>query len=296
MKITVEATVKAPVEQVWRAYSTPADIMRWNAASDDWHTTASTVDLREGGAFSSRMEAKDGSMGFDFAGTYTKIIANKLIEFAFGDRTAKVEFNPGPDGVTVRISFDPEQLHPIEQQRAGWQAILDNFARYVERTSAKVGPQKITACLWFEGNALEAATFYTSVFGGQIEMVHRTQIDTPGAKKGDVLFLEFTISGQRYQALNGGPHDKFNDAISLSVSCEDQAEVDRLWAALTADGGRPVQCGWLKDKYGLSWQIVPKRLMELMVDPDPARSKRAMQAMMQMVKIDIAAIEAAAAG
>lgn len=131
-KITVETTVNAPVAEVWRAYTTPGDIMKWNAASDDWHTTSSTVDLREGGAFSSRMEAKDGSFGFDFAGTYTKIVPQQLIEYAFGDRSATVEFVPGSAGVTVRVSFDPENQFPIEQQRSGWQAILNNFAKHVE--------------------------------------------------------------------------------------------------------------------------------------------------------------------
>jgi uncharacterized protein YndB with AHSA1/START domain len=131
-KITVETNVAAPVETVWRAYTTPEDIKQWNAASDDWHTTAATVDLREGGAFSSRMEAKDGSIGFDFAGTYTKIIERKLIEYAFGDRFAKVDFEPGPKGVLVRVTFDGEQTHSIEQQKFGWQAILNNFARHVE--------------------------------------------------------------------------------------------------------------------------------------------------------------------
>ncbi len=133
MKITVETTIVAPIDDVWRAYTTPDDIKQWNAASGDWHTTAATVDLREGGAFSSRMEAKDGSMGFDFAGTYTKIVAPKLIEYAFGDRTAKVEFAAAPEGVNVRVTFDAETTHPVEQQRGGWQAILNNFARYVER-------------------------------------------------------------------------------------------------------------------------------------------------------------------
>jgi uncharacterized protein YndB with AHSA1/START domain len=132
MKITVETNVAAPVEQVWRAYTTPADIKQWNAASDDWHTTAATVDLRPGGAFSSRMEAKDGSMGFDFAGTYTKITEQELIEYSFGDRTAQVEFAPGPNGVAVRVTFDSEDTHSIEQQRSGWQAILNSFARHVE--------------------------------------------------------------------------------------------------------------------------------------------------------------------
>jgi uncharacterized protein YndB with AHSA1/START domain len=107
--------------------------MKWNAASDDWHTTAATVDLRVGGAFSSRMEAKDGSFGFDFAGTYTAITPEKLIEYAFGDRTAKVEFHDSENGVTVRVRFEPEKEHPIEMQRGGWQAILDNFKRHVEQ-------------------------------------------------------------------------------------------------------------------------------------------------------------------
>lgn len=132
MKIIVETIVGAPIDKVWSAYTTPEDIKEWNAASEDWHTTAASVDLRVGGAFSSRMEAKDGSMGFDFAGTYTNIKKHKLIEYAFGDRAARVDFEERPRSVTVRVTFDPESTHPIEQQRAGWQAILDNFARHVE--------------------------------------------------------------------------------------------------------------------------------------------------------------------
>jgi uncharacterized protein YndB with AHSA1/START domain len=132
MKITVETTISAPVEQVWRAWNTPDDIKQWNAASDDWHTTKSVVDLRVGGAFSSRMEAKDGSMGFDFAGTYTKVVEHRSIESTFGDRMLLVEFIPGKDGTTVRETFDSESTHSIEQQRAGWQAILNNFKKHVE--------------------------------------------------------------------------------------------------------------------------------------------------------------------
>lgn len=118
--------------QVWRAYTTPADIVRWNAASNDWHTTSATVDLREGGKFSSRMEAKDGSVGFDFAGTYTRIVEHQLIEYAFGNRNARVTFEPVTRGTRVSVSFDAETVHSVEQQRAGWQAILDNFARHVK--------------------------------------------------------------------------------------------------------------------------------------------------------------------
>ena len=131
MKISVETTVDAPIEKVWNAYTTPEDIKQWNAASGDWHTTAASVDLREGGTFSSRMEAKDGSMGFDFAGTYTRIVEHHLIAYSFGDRTAQVEFSETPDGVRVQVTFDSESSHTVEQQREGWQAILNNFNRHV---------------------------------------------------------------------------------------------------------------------------------------------------------------------
>ena len=131
-KITVETTVAAPVREVWAAYTTPADIKQWNAASDDWHTVSAAVDLRVGGAFSSRMEAKNGSFGFDFAGTYTQVEEHRLIEYAFGDRVAQVRFADASGGVKVQVTFDAESTHPVEQQRAGWQAILDNFGRYVE--------------------------------------------------------------------------------------------------------------------------------------------------------------------
>lgn len=132
MKISVETHVAAPIEKVWNAYTNPDDIKQWNAASDDWHTTTATVDLRIGGAFSSRMEARDGSMGFDFAGTYTQVLPNKLIEYVFGDRTAQIAFTPDVDGVQVRVTFDSDPTYSVEHQQGGWQSILNNFAKYVE--------------------------------------------------------------------------------------------------------------------------------------------------------------------
>lgn len=132
MNITIETTVKAPIDKVWRAYTSPEDIIQWNAASDDWHTTSSSVELRVGGTFSSRMEAKDGSFGFDFAGTYTKIVPNELIEYMFDNRSASVEFMQTNNGVKVRITFVAETEHTIEQQEEGWQAILNKFAKHVE--------------------------------------------------------------------------------------------------------------------------------------------------------------------
>jgi len=133
MKIAVETTVHAPNAKVWAAYTTPEDIVQWNAASDDWHTVRASVDLRVGGAFSSRMEAKDGSFGFDFAGIYTNVVPERVIEYALGDRAVRAEFDERSDGVRVTVSFDAESTHSIEQQQPGWQAILNNFARYVER-------------------------------------------------------------------------------------------------------------------------------------------------------------------
>lgn len=136
MKLEVETTVAAPIEQVWRAYTTPTDITQWNAASPDWHTTRASVDLRPGGSFSSRMEAKDGSMGFDFAGTYTDIVENTRIAYAFGARTAEVTFEPSAEGVRVKVTFDAEETHSIEQQKQGWQSIPDSFKRHVEAKQA----------------------------------------------------------------------------------------------------------------------------------------------------------------
>ena len=133
MKITVSTSVQAPLAEVWRAYTTPEDIMRWNTASPDWHTTSATVDLRVGGKFCSRMEAKDGSFGFDFEGEYTRVEPSQRIEYAFGDRSAVVTFEEAAGGVTVTVTFEGETTHSEEQQRSGWQAILDSFARHVQR-------------------------------------------------------------------------------------------------------------------------------------------------------------------
>ena len=135
MKITVETLVNAPLDDVWAAWNDPAEIQQWNAASDDWHTTASTVDLREGGTFRSRMEAKDGSGGFDFEGTYTRVVPKSLIEYRMDDdREVSVEFARQSSGVLVKETFDAETENTPELQRQGWQAILDNFGRYVEKS------------------------------------------------------------------------------------------------------------------------------------------------------------------
>jgi len=150
-------------------------------------------------------------------------------------------------------------------------------------------------CLWFDGNAEEAARFYTSLLpDSHVDDVWRSPAETPSGPAGMVLVVDFTIAGARFQGLNGGPDFRFNEAVSFVIECDDQAEVDRLWEALGADGGEPGPCGWIKDRFGLSWQIVPRRLNELMKDPDPGRARRAMEAMLKMGKIDLAEAERAA--
>lgn len=152
--------------------------------------------------------------------------------------------------------------------------------------------QKITPCLWFDHQAEEAVNFYLSIFPeGRIVKTSRYGEAGPGPV-GSVMTVEFELLGQRFTALNGGPHFQFNEAISLTVNCETQEEVDRYWEQLSA-GGQQVQCGWLKDKYGLSWQIVPTVFGELVSSSDSAKSQRVMQAMLQMKKLDIAALEEA---
>ena len=156
-------------------------------------------------------------------------------------------------------------------------------------------PDKIAPCLWFDGVAEEAASFYVTLLpDSRVERVWRAPADTPSGPAGTVLTVDFTLKGQRFQGLNGGPQFHFSEAISFVLECEDQAEVDRLWAALAADGGEPGPCGWIRDRFGLSWQVVPRRLDELVNDPDPDRARRAMEAMLKMGKIEVAELERAA--
>ncbi len=154
---------------------------------------------------------------------------------------------------------------------------------------------KIRPCLWFDGDAEEAANYYVSLIpDSRIDKIGRSPADNPSTAEGEVLTVEFTLAGQPFIGLNGGPQFQFNEAVSFQIDCEDQAEVDRLWSALTASGGEEIQCGWLKDRWGLHWQIIPRRLTELMADDDPDVGRRAMESMMTMVKIDIATLEEAA--
>ena len=157
--------------------------------------------------------------------------------------------------------------------------------------------KKITTCLWFNKNAEEAARFYAATFpDSRLVAVHKSPADYPSGKAGDVLTVDFTVLGQPFMGLNGGPQFTFTEAISFQVFTDTQEETDRYWNAIVGGGGQESACGWCKDKFGLSWQIVPRALMKAINDADKAAAKRAMDAMMTMKKIDIATIEAARAG
>ena len=152
---------------------------------------------------------------------------------------------------------------------------------------------KITPCLWFDGKAEEAARFYVSLLpDSRIDAVLPYIVETPGGQPGETMLVEFTLAGESYMALNGGPYFQFTPAISLFVSCNDQAEVDRLWNALL-DGGTPLECGWVTDRYGVSWQIVPAVLGAMMKDKDTAKVRRVTEAMLQMIKLDVDQLEKA---
>ena len=165
---------------------------------------------------------------------------------------------------------------------------------------SKISAPKIYPCLWFDNNAEEALNLYTSIFDN-CKINGSTRYNAESSKaahmpEGAVMTMDFTLDGQKFVAINGGPVFKFNESISFVINCEGQEEVDKFWNALTADGGKESQCGWLKDKFGLSWQVVPGTLIRLLQDKDPAKAKKAMHAMLQMRKIIVADLEKAAAG
>ena len=156
---------------------------------------------------------------------------------------------------------------------------------------------KITPSLWFDGQAEEAARFYTSLFpDSRIDSVSRSPADNPSTKAGEVLLVTFTLAGQPFTGINGGPQFPFTEAVSFVIDCEDQAEVDRYWDALVEGGGEHGRCGWLKDRFGLSWQVVPREMGAYLGGPDPAGAARAMEAMLAMQKLDVATLRVAYEG
>ncbi|HEX8644936.1 MAG TPA: VOC family protein [Allosphingosinicella sp.] len=157
--------------------------------------------------------------------------------------------------------------------------------------------QKITPCLWYDGDAEEAANFYVSLLpDSRVDRIVRSPADNPSMKKGGVLLVEFTLAGQKYSGLNGGPQFPFTEAVSFLIRCEDQAEVDRLWSAIEDNGGKPSACGWISDRWGLSWQICPQEMLDMLASEDRDAAERGMKAMLDMVKLDLPTLRRAFEG
>jgi predicted 3-demethylubiquinone-9 3-methyltransferase (glyoxalase superfamily)/uncharacterized protein YndB with AHSA1/START domain len=296
--VMVDVTINAPIEKVWECWTKLEHVIKWNFASDDWHCPSAENELKEGGKFSYTMSSKDGKMSFDFEGEYNLVIEQKKIIYTIADgRKVKIDLFDFVNKTKILEIFEAEGEHTLEQQQEGWQKILDNFKKYVESTidKASIVVNTIVPCLWFDKEAEQAAKFYTSIFNNSkiINISYYTNEgkEIHGQQAGSVLTVEFQINGQKFTALNGGPIFKFNEAVSFQIFCETQDEIDFYWSKLT-DGGEEGQCGWLKDKYGVSWQIVPSILPQLISNPEKA--EKVTKAFMQMQKFDIKAmIEAA---
>ncbi len=290
--ITIHTTVNASISTVWKKYTTPSDITQWYNASEDWHTPSARNDLRVGGHFNYRMEAKDKSYGFDFGGVYTQIIPYARIDYTLDDgRQVTNTFSSAANGITVTITFETEKTNTEEQQRQGWQSILYNFGKYVESKIPGATSHPIVPCLWFNDQAEEAVRFYSSIFKDSeiLDTLYYNNAgrDIHGHEAGAVLTIDFRLNGQRLTALNGGPEFQFNEALSLEIRCDTQAEIDYYWDHLT-DGGEEGPCGWLKDKFGVSWQVSPAILIDLL--KDPSRAERVMTVYLQMKKVNINAL------
>jgi len=303
--LVIIRVLDAPRERVWQAWTEPERMSRWWGPKG-FTAPHCTNDLRVGGTYLYCMRSAEGQ-DYWSTGTYREIVAPERLVCtdSFADEQGNVvpASHYGMTGdfplellVTVtledvdgktRMTLRHEGLPASEREPCseGWHQSFDKLAESLI-TQEKIRGQKITPFLWFDTQAEEAANFYVSVFkDAGIDAINRYGEAGPGPA-GSVMVVSFRIEGQSFIALNGGPAFTFSPAISFVVNCETQAEVDALWEKL-AEGGQTQQCGWLQDKYGVSWQIVPTVLGELLGDPDPVRANRVMQAMLQMTRLVI---------
>lgn len=317
-RITLERPLDATPAEVWSLWTTPAGIERW-WGPPGFQVTVQQLELWPGGVMLYTMTAVDPEMvafmkrnGMPVANqtriTFTEVVPNRrlayinLVDFVPGvtayDVGTVVEILPRVGGVTLRLRLDP--MHSPEwTQRAvmGWEGELGKLVTLLDaRPPAHLCPPPgLLPCLWFDGRAEEAIAFYLEVFGdGCVLEERRCGPNGPGPE-GSLLTAVLELRGQRLMLLNGGPVYQLNEAFSLVARCADQAEVDRLWTLLT-EGGQEQPCGWCKDRFGLSWQVVPDGLVDLLFDADAAAAGRAMAAMYTMRKLDLAAVQAAHAG
>jgi predicted 3-demethylubiquinone-9 3-methyltransferase (glyoxalase superfamily)/uncharacterized protein YndB with AHSA1/START domain len=293
--LTITRTLDAPRALVFRVWTEPEHLAVW-WGPHGFTNPECRADARPGGEISIRMVGH----GFDHTmnGTFVEVVPPERLVFdswllndageTFLAIRNTITFADAPGGKTTLTMHahvthaGPGSEFPLEGMEDGWTQSLERLEAYV----AGIRETNVTPFLWFNGNAEEAARFYTAVFrNSRIIDVTRYGEAGPGTP-GSVMTVTFEVNGLRFIALNGGPEFSFTPAVSFMVHCATQAEVDDYWAKLGADGGTPIQCGWITDKFGITWQIVPDALHELLSDPDPKKAQAVMRAMMQMIKLD----------
>ena len=308
--LTIDRVLDAPVEKLWRCWTEPALFQQWFCPRP-WYVTDVRMDLRPGGEFFSVFNGPDGK-SFENAGVFLEVEPLRRLVSSDAFRpgwtasgrafmVAETLFEDAGDGRTRYIAramhWDRETLEEHERMgfHEGWGKCVDQIealARSLPSPAPDESPTpSVSTCLWFDDQALPAAEFYCSLLPeSRIDCIrHTPEVEGMGAP-GSVLVVDFTLSGIPYMALNGGSRFTLDEAVSISATTESQSEADRLWAALIADGGAESRCGWLEDRFGLSWQIVPKRAVELLNGPN---ATKVWPAFMQMRKIDVAALEVA---
>jgi predicted 3-demethylubiquinone-9 3-methyltransferase (glyoxalase superfamily) len=317
-RVTLERTFAAPIEDVWELWTTKDGIESW-WGPEGFRVEVRKLDLRVGGELLYAMIAAGSEQiafmqkagmpritehrnGFTDVTPLRRLAYTSVTDFIPGvapyEVETVVELEQTKPGVKMMITFDAmHDAHWTEMATLGWSSELDKLGKVLaaNQETRRKPMKKITPFLWFDGQAEQAMKFYTSIFPNSKELSVSRYGEGGLGPAGSVMTASFVLNGEEFVALNGGPQFKFTPAVSFLVNCETQEEVDRYWDRLGA-GGREDPCGWLQDKFGLSWQIIPTLLPQLLQDKDKARAGRVMTAMMKMTKIDMKALKEAAEG
>src|SRR6266513_1629356 len=309
--IRLHRVLRATPEKIYKAFLDPDAMAKW-LPPNGFTAKVNKMDAKVGGTHKMSFTNFTTGKSHSFGGTYVELTPHERIRYTDkfddpnlpGEMQTTITLKKVSCGTELNIVQEgvPDVI-PAEACYLGWQESLTLLAKLVEAEfqikrsiQEKFPMQKITPFLWFNDNAEDAVKFYASIFKdskiGRIARYGEEAAQKTGRPKGSVMTVEFELEGQQFVGLNGGPMFKFTDAVSFVVNCETQEEVDYFWSKLSA-GGEESRCGWLKDKFGLSWQVVPVVLIEMLTDKDTAKAKRVMHAMLQMDKIDIAVLKKA---